>query len=108
MAEEGHQDADVEVPKYLEFKSLDSFSFYLPLSKATEASSNISAMVNNPGEQPEEDYVYLPYPSHVVNQVCQYIMFKTRLTAANMAIPEFNVNPEDAVFLLDAAMYLDL
>ena len=46
-------------------------------------------------------------PSHVLQKVCQYFIYKVRFTNSTTEIPEFPITPEVALELLMAANFLD-
>ena len=46
-------------------------------------------------------------PSHVLQKVCQYFIYKVRYTNSTTEIPEFPIAPEIALELLMAANFLD-
>ena len=46
-------------------------------------------------------------PSHVLQKVCQYFIYKVRYTNSSTEIPEFYIPPEIALELLMAANFLD-
>ena len=46
-------------------------------------------------------------PSHILERVCTYFYYKVRYTNSNQEIPEFTIQPDEALELLMAANFLD-
>uniref|UniRef100_A0A0N5A5L2 Elongin-C n=1 Tax=Parastrongyloides trichosuri TaxID=131310 RepID=A0A0N5A5L2_PARTI len=94
---------------YVKLVSSDGHNFYLPKSLVL-ASGTIKAMLSGPGSYSENECNVVHFkelPSHVLQKVCYYFLYKARYTNSASEIPEFKVEPEMSLELLMAANFLD-
>uniref|UniRef100_A0AC35UBX8 Elongin-C n=1 Tax=Rhabditophanes sp. KR3021 TaxID=114890 RepID=A0AC35UBX8_9BILA len=94
---------------YVKLVSSDKHTFYLPKDLAL-TSSTIKAMLSGPGCSAENETNTVNFrelPSHVLQKVCHYFLYKSRYTNSPAEIPEFHVSAELSLDLLMAANFLD-
>uniref|UniRef100_A0A0K0EJY0 Elongin-C n=1 Tax=Strongyloides stercoralis TaxID=6248 RepID=A0A0K0EJY0_STRER len=94
---------------YVKLVSSDNHKFYLP-KDLVMASGTIKAMLSGPGTYNENECNVVHFkelPSHVLQKVCYYFLYKARYTNSASEIPEFKVEPEMSLELLMAANFLD-
>ena len=73
-------------------------------------SGTIKAMLSGPGQFTENETNEVNFreiPSHVLQKVCQYFIYKVRFTSSTTEIPEFPIAADVALELLMAANFLD-
>ncbi|GMR34536.1 hypothetical protein PMAYCL1PPCAC_04731, partial [Pristionchus mayeri] len=95
--------------EYVRLVSSDGHEFVIKKELAM-ISGTIKAMLSGPGQftENENNEVYFrELPSHVLENVCKYFMYKIRYTDAASEIPEFDIAPEVALELLMASNFLD-
>ncbi|VEL07442.1 unnamed protein product [Protopolystoma xenopodis] len=116
---ESHQPASVIDTKYggaegadamyVKLVSQDDHEFYVKREYAL-TSGTIKAMLSGPGqfrENETNEVHFREIPSHVLQKVCSYFVYKVRYTNSTSEIPEFPIPPEICLELLMAANFLD-
>ena len=118
-------DGKSEESEYVKLISEDGHEFYIKREYAI-TSGTIRAMLSGkitflfnilltsfilgPGdftEKENNEVNFREIPSHVLQKVCHYFMYKVRYTNSSNEIPEFTIAPEVALELLMAANFLD-
>lgn len=94
---------------YVKLISSDGYEFIIKREYVL-TSGTIKAMLSGPGQFSENETNEINFreiPSHVLQKVCQYFVYKVRYTNSSTEIPEFPIAPEIALELLMAANFLD-
>jgi len=94
---------------YVKLVSSDGHEFIIRKDYAL-MSGTIRAMLSGPGQYAENESNEVNFreiPSHALQKVCHYFMYKVRYTNSPTEIPEFYVAPEMALELLMAGNFLD-
>jgi|UniRef100_A0A914NYR8 transcription elongation factor B subunit 1 len=108
MADSSDENITTE-SEYVKLISEDGHEFYIKREYAI-TSGTIRAMLSGPGqftENENNEVHFREIPSHVLQKVCHYFMYKVRYTNSANEIPEFTIAPEVALELLMAANFLD-
>jgi transcription elongation factor B subunit 1 len=95
--------------QYVKLMSSDGLEFIVKRDHAL-TSGTIKAMLSGPGQFSENENNEINFreiPSHVLQKVCMYFIYKVRHTNSSTEIPEFPIAPEIALELLMAANWVD-
>eukprot|EP00126_Sphaerothecum_destruens_P013090 Sdes_comp22395_c0_seq1m20861 len=94
---------------YVKLISSDGHEFIINRNSAM-VSGTIKSMLSGPGQFSENESNEINFreiKSHILEKVCKYFYYKVRFTNSTTEIPEFPIEPENALDLLMAANFLD-
>ncbi|EYC33699.1 hypothetical protein Y032_0002g936 [Ancylostoma ceylanicum] len=94
---------------YIILVSSDGIKFYIRRELAY-VSRTIRAMMSGPSNPVEEEQNIVHFrsiPSHILQKVCHYFLYKNRYEDSDKSIPEFSIEPHLSLELLMAANFLD-
>lgn len=102
---------DCEGPdaEYVKLVSCDNHEFIIKKEFAL-MSNTISAMLSGPGQFSENQTNVIHFreiPSHVLQRVCAYFMYKAHYSNYTSQVPEFSIPVPISLELLMAASFLD-
>jgi len=98
----------VQDGQFITLVSSDEFEFIVSRKCALE-SGTIKSMLSGPGAfiaGDRNEVAFREIPSHILERVCTYFYYKVRYTNSNQEIPEFTIQPDEALELLMAANFL--
>ncbi|KHJ87457.1 transcription elongation factor B polypeptide 1 family protein, partial [Oesophagostomum dentatum] len=70
-------------------------------------SRTIRAMMEGPIDDHENLVHFRSIPSHILQKVCHYFLYKNRYEDSDKTIPDFPIEPQLSLELLMAANFLD-
>lgn len=100
---------DGQDTSFIRLISQDGHEFIIKRDYAL-ISVTIKAMLDGPGNFQEHESNKVNFreiPSHVLEKVCQYFIYKVKYTNSSNEIPDFPIAPEIALELLMASNFLD-
>mmetsp|Transcript_77986 Transcript_77986/g.156092 ORF Transcript_77986/g.156092 Transcript_77986/m.156092 type:complete len:102 (-) Transcript_77986:265-570(-) len=93
--------------KYVKLISQEGHTFFIDRECAM-ISGTIKAMLTGSFMESKGGEIQFPeIKASVLEKVIQYMYYKVRYSRGNQAPPEFEIEPEMALYLLMAANYLD-
>ncbi|CAB4377675.1 POZ domain-containing protein [Rhizophagus irregularis] len=94
---------------YVKLISKDGFEFIIERNAAL-ASGTIKNMLSSPGqfmESEQNEVHFRDITAVILEKVCQYLYYKVRYTGSQTEIPQFQIEPNQALELLMTADFLD-
>ncbi|CAJ0604359.1 unnamed protein product [Cylicocyclus nassatus] len=94
---------------YITMISSDGIEFHIRRELAY-ASRTIRSMMDSPTSpsDAEKNVVHFrSIPSHILQKVCHYFLYRNRYENSEIMIPEFKIEPQLSLQLLMAANFLD-
>lgn len=88
------------------YSKKDGTEFKLPKHIAVYGSVTIANIIQSSNDD-IEDIIPLNVPSHIIEKLVEYFMYKYQYQNATGIIPEFVIEPKDAIDLLLIANFLD-
>ncbi|VDO65748.1 unnamed protein product [Heligmosomoides polygyrus] len=105
-----HEGVEGPEATHVKLVSCDGHEFFIKKELAF-TSSTIKAMLTGPGQPSGKEINEVHFrdiPSHVLQKVCHYFMYKAHYSSSADEIPEFKIAPNAALELLMAANFLDI